>query len=298
MSNLEPLERIRVRERGVGAGEDDACWIAATPSVAVRLRRSTSSWRTCRRPARSRSAARSTRPACSMRGARPRRHHRLGRQPCPGRRLCRAHGEGAGHRRDAGAGRLQSRSTGDRATARGVILRGRDNGEAYGRRRGRGARGLTFVHAFDDHEVIAGQGTLGLSCSSSFPRSTRSSCPWAAAACWPGLCALRGRRHAGAVVAVQAAGAASLRPQPAPASASSSSGRHHRRRPGDARRRRAALPIIRAAVDDDGRGLRRRDRRRRAAPARARQDRGRGRRRRRPRRLPGRRLPARRARLR
>ena len=43
-----------------------------------------------------------------------------------------------------------------------VILHGRDLGEALERAQTLAAQGYTFIHPFDDPEVIAGQGTLGL----------------------------------------------------------------------------------------------------------------------------------------
>jgi threonine dehydratase len=43
-----------------------------------------------------------------------------------------------------------------------VILHGRDLGEALKRARELAAQGYTFIHPYDDPEVIAGQGTLGL----------------------------------------------------------------------------------------------------------------------------------------
>ena len=43
-----------------------------------------------------------------------------------------------------------------------VILHGRDLGEALVRAQALVAQGYTFIHPFDDPEVIAGQGTLGL----------------------------------------------------------------------------------------------------------------------------------------
>ena len=50
----------------------------------------------------------------------------------------------------------------------------------------RGARGLTFVHPFDDPDVIAGQGTIGMEILTQHPgRSMRYSCRSAAAASRP-----------------------------------------------------------------------------------------------------------------
>ncbi len=43
-----------------------------------------------------------------------------------------------------------------------MILHGRDLGEALVRAQDLVAQGYTFIHPFDDPEVIAGQGTLGL----------------------------------------------------------------------------------------------------------------------------------------
>ena len=48
--------------------------------------------------------------------------------------------------------------------------------------RPRAERSLTFVHPYDDPDVIAGQGTIGMEIlGSAASRSTRSSCPSAAA---------------------------------------------------------------------------------------------------------------------
>ena len=42
--------------------------------------------------------------------------------------------------------------------------------------------GMTFIHPYDDEQVIAGQGTIGLEILDQLPDWMPSSCPWAAAA--------------------------------------------------------------------------------------------------------------------
>ena len=64
-----------------------------------------------------------------------------------------------------------------------VVLHGDNYDAAYAHAREIATkRKLTFVHPYDDPEVIAGQGTVGLKFSSNIPTTcTRSSCPSAAA---------------------------------------------------------------------------------------------------------------------
>jgi threonine dehydratase len=63
-----------------------------------------------------------------------------------------------------------------------VVMHGDDFDHAYEHAVGLAReRGLTFIHPFDDPDVIAGQGTIGMeSCASSPRRRTRSSCRSAA----------------------------------------------------------------------------------------------------------------------
>ena len=63
-----------------------------------------------------------------------------------------------------------------------VILHGRDLGEALERAQTLVAQGYTFIHPFDDPEVIAGQGTLGLEIIEICPKWTPWSCRWGAGA--------------------------------------------------------------------------------------------------------------------
>jgi threonine dehydratase len=51
-----------------------------------------------------------------------------------------------------------------------VVLAGADVSEALEEARRREAKGLTFIHPFDDEEVIAGQGTIGLEILEEVPR--------------------------------------------------------------------------------------------------------------------------------
>ena len=87
---------------------------------------------------------------------------RLGGEPRPGRGLCRSPVGPSGHHRHAPGG-LDFQATGHPG-----LRRERDPPwPGPGRNFGRGPRpwwprGSTFIHPFDDPEVIAGQGTLGL----------------------------------------------------------------------------------------------------------------------------------------
>jgi threonine dehydratase len=63
------------------------------------------------------------------------------------------------------------------------VLHGANYDEAYEESLRRSqAEHLTFVHAFDDDAVIAGQGTIGWNSSNSIPTSKPSSSPSAAEA--------------------------------------------------------------------------------------------------------------------
>jgi len=95
-----------------------------------------------------------------------------------------------------------------------VILHGRDYGEAYEKASElASAEGLTFVHAFDDAEVIAGQGTLALELLEQLPDLDTVVVPVGGGGLLAGVVsALRGSGSRARVVAVQAAGASSLAP--------------------------------------------------------------------------------------
>jgi threonine dehydratase len=95
-----------------------------------------------------------------------------------------------------------------------VILHGRDYGEAYEKAAAiAAAEGLTFVHAFDDADVIAGQGTLGLELLEQLADLDTVVVPVGGGGLLAGVVsALRGSGSRARVVAVQAAGASSLAP--------------------------------------------------------------------------------------
>ncbi len=94
-----------------------------------------------------------------------------------------------------------------------VVLAGRDYDEAYARAREIAAEEKrTFIHAFDDEEVIAGQGTLGLELLEQCPDLDTVVVPVGGGGLLSGIvCALRGAGSRARVIAVQAAGASSLR---------------------------------------------------------------------------------------
>jgi threonine dehydratase len=93
-----------------------------------------------------------------------------------------------------------------------VVLAGRDYAEAYEHAAALGReRSQTFVHAFDDAEVITGQGTLGLEIIEQLPDVDTIVVPVGGGGLLSGIIsALRGVGHAARIVAVQAAGAATL----------------------------------------------------------------------------------------
>lgn len=95
-----------------------------------------------------------------------------------------------------------------------VVLAGRDYGEAYERARALAAeQQATFVHAFDDNEIIAGQGTLGLELLEQLPDVDTVVVPVGGGGLLAGIIsALRGAGSRARVIGVQAAGAASLAP--------------------------------------------------------------------------------------
>ena len=92
----------------------------------------------------------------------PRRHRRLGRQPCPGGRLSRQAARHSGDDRHAHTD-PDDEGHPDREPRRGVVLHGETFDDAYAHARELEAeQGLVFVHPFDDPAIIAGQGTVAL----------------------------------------------------------------------------------------------------------------------------------------
>jgi threonine dehydratase len=95
-----------------------------------------------------------------------------------------------------------------------VVLAGRDYSEACDRAKSLAEeQGATFVHAFDDPDVIAGQGTLGLELLEQLPDVDTVVVPVGGGGLLAGLiCALRGAGSRARIIGVQAAGASSLKP--------------------------------------------------------------------------------------
>jgi threonine dehydratase len=95
-----------------------------------------------------------------------------------------------------------------------LVLAGRDYGEAHARAVAlAGEQHTTFIHAFDDAQVIAGQGTLGLEVIEQLPELDTVVVPVGGGGLLAGvISALRGAGSRARVVAVQAAGASSLAP--------------------------------------------------------------------------------------
>ena len=95
-----------------------------------------------------------------------------------------------------------------------VVLYGRDYAAAYEKAATIAAEeGLTFVHAFDDVDVIAGQGTVGLELLEQLPDLDTVVVPVGGGGLLAGVVsALRGSGSRARIVAVQAAGASSLAP--------------------------------------------------------------------------------------
>jgi threonine dehydratase len=95
-----------------------------------------------------------------------------------------------------------------------VVLAGRDYNEAYAQATRLAAeRQATFVHAFDDADVIAGQGTLGLELLEQLPDVDTVIVPVGGGGLLAGVTqAVRGSGSRARIVAVQAAGASSLVP--------------------------------------------------------------------------------------
>jgi len=94
-----------------------------------------------------------------------------------------------------------------------VVLAGRDYAEACEHALAVAAeQGSTFVNAFDDADVIAGQGTLGLDLIEQLPDVDTVVVPVGGGGLLAGLiCALRGAGSRARFVAVQAAGASALK---------------------------------------------------------------------------------------
>jgi threonine dehydratase len=63
-----------------------------------------------------------------------------------------------------------------------VILHGRDLSQALARAQELAGRGYTLIHPYDDPEVMAGQGTLGLEILATCPGWIPWCCRWGAAA--------------------------------------------------------------------------------------------------------------------
>ena len=95
-----------------------------------------------------------------------------------------------------------------------VLLAGRNYGEAY-RHAARLAqeRQLTLIHAYDDSDIIAGQGTIGLELLEQLPDLDTVLVPVGGGGLAAGIIsALRGAGSTARVMGVQAAGAAALKP--------------------------------------------------------------------------------------
>ncbi len=134
-----------------------------------------------------------------------------------------------------------------------VVLAGRDYSEAFARASSMaGEQGATFVDAFDDADVIAGQGTLGLELLEQLPDVDTVVVPVGGGGLLAGLIsALRGAGSSARIIGVQAAGASSLQPSLA-AGARVELDRVDTIADGLATRSIGAQPfeIIRSAVDD------------------------------------------------
>ncbi|MGQ0535068.1 MAG: threonine ammonia-lyase, partial [Methanobacteriota archaeon] len=93
-----------------------------------------------------------------------------------------------------------------------VVLFGRDYQEAYEHARSlQGKSGATFIHAFDDDDVIAGQGTLGLEILEDLPDADVVLVGVGGGGLVAGIAtAVKARRSGAEVVAVEAKGAGSL----------------------------------------------------------------------------------------
>jgi threonine dehydratase len=94
-----------------------------------------------------------------------------------------------------------------------VVLYGEDYDAAYAEARRRAeADGLTFVHAFDDPAIIAGQGTIGLELCEQVPDLEAVVVPVGGGGLASGVaCAVKARRPKALVVGVQSAACPSAR---------------------------------------------------------------------------------------
>lgn len=95
-----------------------------------------------------------------------------------------------------------------------VVLAGRDYNDAYVRARTLASEHrMVFVHAFDDPEVITGQGTLGLELLEQLPEMDTVVVPVGGGGLLAGItAALRGSGCSARILGVQATGASSLVP--------------------------------------------------------------------------------------
>jgi threonine dehydratase len=95
-----------------------------------------------------------------------------------------------------------------------VVLGGADYTEACAQALAHAeAHGATFVHAFDDADVIAGQGTLGIEVLEQLPEVDTIVVPVGGGGLLSGIIsAVRGMRSRARIVAVQASGASALAP--------------------------------------------------------------------------------------
>ena len=93
-----------------------------------------------------------------------------------------------------------------------LILHGRDYNEAEAKAKAiRDERGMTFVHAFDDPHVVAGQGTIGLEILEDVPDVETVVVPVGGGGLVAGIAlAIKAKRPDVRVVAVEPAGAAKL----------------------------------------------------------------------------------------
>jgi threonine dehydratase len=92
-----------------------------------------------------------------------------------------------------------------------VILHGRDLSEALGRAQALVAQGYTFIHPYDDPEVIAGQGTLGLEIMEDLPEADTVVLPVGGGGLAAGVAvALKARKPEVRIIGVQTAQVPSL----------------------------------------------------------------------------------------
>lgn len=95
-----------------------------------------------------------------------------------------------------------------------VVLHGASFDDASAKARElREARGMTYVHAFDDPHVIAGQGTIGLEILASLPELTTLVVPIGGGGLISGIAiAVKALKPAVKIIGVQSAGCSSIRP--------------------------------------------------------------------------------------